>query len=92
MTSNRSEGSNRAEEVRRQPSRLLKTEDDFTFRDLNKNGKLDVYEDARQPIQARVEDLLSQMALEEKAGTMFIRHISIIANAHMRSMKVSLRC
>jgi beta-glucosidase len=53
-------------------STLLKTENDFTFRDLNKNGKLDVYEDPRQPIEARVEDLLSQMTLEEKAGTMFI--------------------
>jgi len=42
------------------------------FRDLNKNGKLDVYEDPGQPIQKRVEDLLSQMTLEEKAGMMFI--------------------
>jgi beta-glucosidase len=42
------------------------------FRDLNKNGVLDAYEDPRQPIEARVEDLLSQMTLEEKAGTLFI--------------------
>ena len=55
-----------------QQSGLLKTENGFTFRDLNKNGKLDVYEDPRQPIEARVEDLLRQMTLEEKAGTMFI--------------------
>jgi len=55
-----------------QQSGLVKTEDGFTFRDLNKNSKLDVYEDARQPIEARVEDLLRQMTLEEKAGTMFI--------------------
>ncbi|MFT3891524.1 MAG: glycoside hydrolase family 3 N-terminal domain-containing protein [Anaerolineales bacterium] len=55
-----------------QQSSLLKTEDGFTFRDLNKNGKLDIYEDPRQPIEARVEDLLRQMTLEEKAGTMFI--------------------
>lgn len=44
----------------------------FTFRDLNKNGKVDVYEDRRAPIEARVEDLLQQMTLEEKAGCMFI--------------------
>ncbi len=44
----------------------------LTVRDLNKNGKLDVYEDPRQPIEARLQDLLSQMTLEEKAGTMFI--------------------
>jgi beta-glucosidase len=55
-----------------QHSDLLKTEEGFTFRDLNKNGKLDSYEDSRQSIDARVEDLLSQMTLEEKAGTMFI--------------------
>jgi beta-glucosidase len=53
-------------------SGLLKTENGFTFRDLNKNGKLDVYEDPRQPIEARVEDLLGQMTLEEKAGMLFI--------------------
>ena len=34
--------------------------------DLNKNGTKDVYEDASQPIDARVEDLLSQMTTEEK--------------------------
>lgn len=43
----------------------------FTFRDLNKNGMLDPYEDTRLPIEERVEDLLSQMTLEEKAGLMF---------------------
>jgi len=53
-------------------SGLLKTENGFTYRDLNKNGRLDVYEDPRQPIEARLEDLLKQMTLEEKAGTMFI--------------------
>src|SRR5205809_552496 len=43
-----------------------------TFRDLNKNGKLDVYEDTRQSIEARINDVLSQMSIEEKAGMMFI--------------------
>ncbi|NBC03918.1 MAG: glycoside hydrolase family 3 protein [Bacteroidetes bacterium] len=41
------------------------------FRDLNKNGELDPYEDFRQPVELRVEDLLSQMTVEEKAGLMF---------------------
>ena len=36
--------------------------------DLNKNGKKDVYEDSTQPIDKRVEDLLSQMTLEEKTA------------------------
>ncbi len=53
-------------------SSVLKTIDGFTFRDLNKNGKLDVYEDNRQPVEARINDILSQMTLEEKAGMMFI--------------------
>lgn len=43
----------------------------LTFRDLNKNGRLDPYEDPRQPIDIRVEDLLSQMTLAEKVGLMF---------------------
>ena len=39
------------------------TQDGITFRDLNKNGKLDIYEDPRRPIDERVEDLLKQMTL-----------------------------
>ncbi|MEO8289077.1 MAG: glycoside hydrolase family 3 N-terminal domain-containing protein [Chloroflexota bacterium] len=38
---------------------------------MNKNGRLDPYEDPRRPIDERIEDLLSQMTLEEKAGMMF---------------------
>jgi beta-glucosidase len=34
--------------------------------DLNKNGKKDVYEDSTQPVDKRVEDLLSQMTVDEK--------------------------
>ena len=35
--------------------------------DFNKNGVMDVYEDPSQPIDKRVDDLLSQMTLEEKS-------------------------
>jgi len=42
------------------------------FKDLNANGKLDVYEDWRKPVDARVADLVAQMTLEEKAGLMLI--------------------
>lgn len=48
-----------------------------TFRDLNKNKKLDIYEDIDQPVEARVEDLLGQMSLEEKAGMMFINGVPV---------------
>ena len=34
--------------------------------DFNKNGKMDVYEDPSASVEARVEDLLRQMSLEEK--------------------------
>jgi beta-glucosidase len=52
-------------------SAVIHTAADYSFRDLNKNGKLDVYEDSKQPIEKRVQDLLQQMTLEEKAGMMF---------------------
>jgi beta-glucosidase len=47
----------------------------FSFRDLNKNGKLDVYEDSRKPAETRVSDLMGQMTLEEKSGVMFFNII-----------------
>lgn len=34
--------------------------------DFNKNGKMDVYEDPSKPLDARVNDLLRQMNLDEK--------------------------
>jgi beta-glucosidase len=34
--------------------------------DFNKNGKMDVFEDSKQPVDARVKDLISQMNLDEK--------------------------
>ena len=46
--------------------------DGMEFRDLNNNDRLDVYEDRREPLEARVDDLLKRMTLEEKAGLMFI--------------------
>ncbi|WP_367769370.1 glycoside hydrolase family 3 N-terminal domain-containing protein [Flavobacterium sp. WC2421] len=40
----------------------------FTFSDLNKNGKLDKYEDYRLSTQDRIQDLINQMTDEEKAS------------------------
>ena len=42
------------------------------FKDLNKNDKLDKYEDWRLPNEIRIKDLLSLMTLEEKIGFMLI--------------------
>ena len=53
------------------PEASTLTQDGVTFRDLNKNGRLDPYEDPRRPIEERIADLLSQMTLEEKAGMLF---------------------
>jgi beta-glucosidase len=53
------------------PDAPVLTQDGISFRDLNKNGRLDIYEDPRHPISERVEDLLGQMTLEEKVGLMF---------------------
>lgn len=47
------------------------------YRDLNKNGRLDVYENVTQPVESRIDDLLSQMSVAEKAGLMFI-NIAIV--------------
>lgn len=46
------------------------TKDGLKFRDLNKNGALDPYEDWRMPLEQRVTDLISKMTLEEKVGLM----------------------
>ena len=51
--------------------------DGMSFRDLNKNNKLDRYEDYRLDTAQRVEDLISQMTLEEKVGTLFHPPVTI---------------
>ncbi|MGN0189344.1 MAG: beta-glucosidase, partial [Candidatus Cryptobacteroides sp.] len=38
--------------------------------DLNKNGRKDIYEDPTQPVEKRIDDLLSQMTVEEKTCQM----------------------
>ncbi|MFC3040550.1 glycoside hydrolase family 3 N-terminal domain-containing protein [Virgibacillus xinjiangensis] len=48
------------------------TVDGKQFRDLNGNGVLDPYENWELPIEERVQDLVSRMTLEEKAGLMTI--------------------
>ena len=41
------------------------------YRDLNKNGRLDTYEDSAASVEERIDDLLGLMNLEEKAGMLF---------------------
>ncbi|WP_296701901.1 glycoside hydrolase family 3 N-terminal domain-containing protein [Algoriphagus sp.] len=51
-------------------------QDQLQFKDLNKNNKLDVYEDWRQPLDHRIEDLLMQMTLDEKVGMLLINTLN----------------
>jgi len=54
---------------------LLKIKN-LTFKDLNRNGSLDPYEDWRLPVGKRAADLLFRMTMEEKAGLMQITSYS----------------
>jgi beta-glucosidase len=64
-------------EKRKQPVLGIRTAKIITiaglhFKDLNRNGKLDKYEDWRLAAGERSKDLLSKMSLEEKVGFMLI--------------------
>ena len=48
----------------------LLTVDGLRFKDLNRNGRLDVYEDWRRSPAERTADLLRQMSVEDMAGVM----------------------
>ena len=48
------------------------------FKDLNRNGQLDKYEDWRLSPVERSADLLSKMTVEQKAGFMLINTVSMI--------------
>ena len=56
------------------------TVDELTFKDLNKNGILDPYEDWRLSINVRVDNLLRLMTLEEKVGLMLHPNIAVQAD------------
>ena len=44
--------------------------DGFVFKDLNRNGELDVYEDWRRPLGERAENLAALLSIDEIAGLM----------------------
>ena len=46
------------------------TVDGLSFKDLNKNGKLDKYEDWRLPVDERAKDLASKLSIDQIAGLM----------------------
>ncbi len=59
------------------------TVDRLAFKDLNKNGKLDAYEDWRLPVDERAKDLASKMSVEQIAGLMlYSGHQSVPAGSN----------
>lgn len=53
-------------------------EDGYAFKDLNRNGSIDVYEDWRRSASERAANLASQMSIEEIAGLMlYSKHMAI---------------
>lgn len=57
----------------------------FAFKDLNKNGSLDKYEDWRLTFDERAKDLASQMSVEQMAGLMlYSAHQSVPARGRGR--------
>lgn len=53
----------------------------YMFKDLNKNGEIDVYEDWRKTPEERAKDLAAQLSIEEIAGLMlYSAHQSIPGN------------
>lgn len=55
----------------------------FKFKDLNRNGQLDRYEDWRLPVEGRAKDLASKLSVEEIAGLMlYSGHQAIPANPY----------
>ena len=57
--------------------------DGKVFKDMNRNGKLDVYEDWRLSPQKRAEDLAKQLSTEDIAGLM-------LYSMHQRNLKPQL--
>lgn len=58
-------------------------QDGYAFKDLNRNSKLDTYEDWRQPTEKRVADLVGKLSVEEIAGLMlYSNHQAIPANSY----------
>ena len=51
--------------------------DGLKFKDLNKNGSLDVYEDWRKTTAERVADILAQMTPEEKIGGLLTYNVDL---------------
>ena len=64
-------------------SAVILYDDGYAFKDLNKNGQLDTYEDWRLPADVRARDLAAQLSIEEIAGLMlYSSHQAIPGSAY----------
>ena len=70
-------------------SKAVVTVDGKQFKDLNGNGKVDAYEDWRLGVDQRIDDLVAQMTLEEKAGLMLIDTMNAGTNGALPSNATS---
>jgi len=62
----------------------LLTVNGFAFKDLNRNGKLDVYEDWRESADVRAKDLASKMSVDQIAGLMLYSAHQAIPSGNTR--------
>ena len=64
-------------------SAVILYDDGYAFKDLNRNGQLDPYEDWRLPADVRARDLSAQLSIEEIAGLMlYSSHQAIPGSAY----------
>lgn len=58
-------------------------DDGYAFKDLDGDGKLDVYEDWREPAEKRAADLAEKLSIEEIAGLMlYSNHQAVPATSY----------
>ena len=65
--------------------------DGLKFKDLDKDGELDIYEDWRQETDARVADIISKMTVEEEVGLLFCVNTQL-ADARQMITEYQLTC
>lgn len=64
--------------------------DGYAFKDLSRDGKLDIYEDWRRSVEERAADLASKLTLEEICGLMLYSSAVDADSAGLSPQQVSL--
>jgi len=66
------------------------TERELLFKDLNRNGVLDPYEDWRLPAEKRAEDLASRMSVEQICGLMIYSSSITVEKPELSEKQIEL--